>query len=103
MTGGSSTVTLAEAELLPVTKSKVLEQTLAAFTTVPAATGAITMATLAAAWALSEPNEQDTVPAECVQLPAALVAETNVTPPGNVSLRIKSEADAGPRLVMVTV
>ena len=73
-----------------------LDETLAWFVIVPVACGVTLIWTLALAPFAIVPSGHCDVPAACEQLPCEGVAETNVTPPGSVSLSDTPVAPEGP-------
>jgi hypothetical protein len=75
----------------------------ALFVIVPALCGLTVMVAVAVPELASVPMSQVTTPDACVQLPWVAVAETKVTPAGNVSVIVTPVALDGPPFVPVTV
>jgi len=98
------TVVLAVALLLPAFGSFSVAVTLAVLVSVPLETGAVTtMVTVALDPLAIDPRLQVTVPALWVQVPWVGVADTKITPAGNVSVRVTPVAALGPALLTLTV
>ena len=89
---------VAEAVLLVGSESASVPVTVAEFVNCPAEEGVTTIVTIALPPAARLPRLQFTV-AVPLQLPCVVVAETNVTPAGNVSVTLTFVATAGPLLV----
>ena len=92
------TVVCALAVLSPVLGSVALELTCALLVIEPALRGLMWTVTVAPAPFAMVPSAQVTVPADCVQLPWVGVADSYVTPPGSVSVRLTPVALEGPAL-----
>src|SRR5947209_6544742 len=100
---GSVLVTVVDvlAVLLPGLGSGSLAVTLAVLLSVPASVGVTTIVTLALLSNARFPRLQATVPLACAQVPWVDVAETNLTPAGNVSVSVTPVAAEGPLFVTV--
>jgi hypothetical protein len=100
--GADEPVTVVEvvAELFVVTGSGVAEVTLTVFVSVPAAVGVTTMVMVAVAAFAKVPRLQVTA-AVPEHEPVDVVAETKVTPAGNVSVTDTPWAESGPLFVTV--
>ena len=97
-----SMATVSTAVLLPGFGSFCAAVTVVVFVTFPAAVGVTKIVTVAFWKIVSVPRAHVTVPADWLQLPCgtgATVAETNVMPAGNVSVRVTPVAVAGPPLL----
>src|SRR5690349_8113873 len=91
---------VAEAVLLVELESASLPVTAAEFVNCPASVGMTTIVTMALPPAARLPTLQFTV-AVPLQLPCVVVAETNVTPAGSVSVTFTFVATAGPLFVAI--
>jgi hypothetical protein len=96
------TVVAALAELLARFVSVDAEVTLAWLVIEPCAWGLTLIDAVALPEALIVPSEHVTVPADSVQEPCDAVAESNVTPLGNVSVTATPVAPEGPALPTVS-
>ena len=98
-----STVVDAFVALLTRAGSNVLADTLAWFVIVPDVVGVTLIWTLVLAPFASAPRLQVTVPLAWLQVPWFGVADTNVTPPGSVSVTDTPVAPDGPALLIPSV
>ena len=70
---------------------------------VPAVCGVTLISTLALPSSASVSSAHVTVPLDSVQVPCEGVAESKVTPPGSVSVKLTAVAVAGPEFWTVSV
>jgi hypothetical protein len=98
------TVVVAVALLFALLGSASVAVTLAVLVIVPPALGAITeIVTVADPPLAIVPRLHVTVPLACVHVPWVAVADTKVTPAGNVSVKVTPLAPLGPALLTLTV
>src|SRR6185503_1683827 len=97
------TLLLAEFELLGAFGSPTEDTTLTWFVIVPAAGGRTLISTPAPCPFVIVPSAQVTVPLDSEQVPCEGVAESKLTPAGNVSVAETPAALEGPELPMSSV
>src|SRR5258706_3726545 len=99
---GVSTVVTETAELLGKYGSASARVTVAVFVNIPATVGTTTIVMVALFPPGTVPRLHLTTPADCVQLPCGLVAQTNVTPGGRMFVTTTLVEDEGPAFATVS-